>query len=75
MIDDHSVLSVRKSFNVALSTSLVHLYPDPNNVECLMGRGFAFQYARKWDEAVPSFSRVCRILTEESRERIRAQEE
>jgi hypothetical protein len=40
-----------------------------------MGRGFAFQYARKWDEAVPSFSRVCRILTEESRERIRAQEE
>lgn len=85
-------LSVRKSFNVALSTSLVHLYPpkhhtravrilddiltqDPNHVECLMGRGFIFQYARKWHEAASCFTRVCGILTEESRERIRAHEE
>ncbi|KAI9449401.1 TPR-like protein [Lactarius psammicola] len=83
---------VRKSFNVALSTSLVHLYPpkhhtravriledvltqDPNNVDCLMGRGFVFQYARKWLEAASCFSRVCDILPEERHERIRAQEE
>ncbi|KAI9442528.1 TPR-like protein [Lactarius indigo] len=83
---------VRKTFNVALSTSLVHLYPpkhhtravriledvliqDPNNVDCLMGRGFVFQYAVKWLEAASCFSRVCGILPEERRERIRAQEE
>jgi superkiller protein 3 len=40
-----------------------------------MSRGFVFQYARKWDEAASCFSRVCGILTEEHRERIRAQEE
>lgn len=84
--------SVRISFNVALSTSLVHLYPpkhhtraariledvltqDPNNVDCLMGRGFVFQYAGKWPEAASCFSRVCDILPEERRERLRAQEE
>ncbi|KAH9083896.1 TPR-like protein [Lactarius deliciosus] len=83
---------VRKSFNVALSTSLVHLYPpkhhtravriledvltqDPNHVDCLMGRGFVFQYATKWLEAASCFSRVCGTLPEERRERIRAQEE
>ncbi|KAH9058809.1 TPR-like protein [Lactarius vividus] len=83
---------VRKSFNVTLSTSLVHLYPpkhhtravriledvltqDPNHVDCLMGRGFVFQYAVKWLEAASCFSRVCGTLPEERRERIRAQEE
>ncbi|KAF8270248.1 TPR-like protein [Lactarius quietus] len=85
------LILVRKSFNVALSTSLVHLYPpkyhtravriledvltqDPNNVECLMGRGFVFQFSSKWLEAASCFSRVCG-LPEERREKIRAQEE
>jgi superkiller protein 3 len=40
-----------------------------------MGRGFVFQCAGKWLEAASCFSRVCGILPQERRERIRAQEE
>lgn len=40
-----------------------------------MGRGFVYQYAGKWLEAASCFSRVCSILPEERREKIRALEE
>jgi superkiller protein 3 len=84
--------SVKKAFNVALATSLVHLYPpkhhtralrilddvlsgDPNNVNCLMGRGYVLQRAGKWLEAASCFSRVSDDHPEETRGSIRAQEE
>ena len=87
-----TLFSVRKAFNVALATSLVHLYPpkyhtralriledvlseDPNNVNCLMGRGYVFQRAGKWLEAASCFSRVSDGHLEETRDSIRAQEE
>ena len=87
-----TLFSVRKAFNVALATSLVHLYPpkhhtralriledvlseDPNNVNCLMGRGYVLQSAGKWLEAASCFSRVSDSHTEETRDIIRAQEE
>ncbi|KAI9511143.1 TPR-like protein, partial [Russula earlei] len=83
---------VRKAFNVALATSLVHLYPpkhhtralriledvlseDPNNVNCLMGRGYVLQRAGMWLEAGSCFSRVSDTVLEKSRDAIRAQEE
>src|SRR6266403_5195215 len=87
-----ALFSVRKAFNVALATSLVHLYPpthhtralriledvlseDPNNVNCLMGRGYILQRAGKWAEAASCFSRVPDGHPEETRDSIRAQEE
>ncbi|KAI0305418.1 TPR-like protein [Multifurca ochricompacta] len=86
------LINVRKVFNVALATSLVHLYPpkhhtralrileevlsqDPSNVDCLMGRGYVFQRAGRWREAASCFSRVSDVLPEETRGRLRAQEE
>lgn len=92
-VDTGSELTlVRKAFNVALATSLVHLYPpkhhtralriledvlseDPNNVNCLMGRGYVLQRAGKWLEAASCFSRVSDSQLEEIRDSIRAQEE
>jgi superkiller protein 3 len=87
-----TLFSVRKAFNVALATSLVHLYPpkhhtralriledvlseDPNNVNCLMSRGYVLQRAGKWLEAASCFSRVSDSHTEDTRDCIRAQEE
>ncbi len=87
-----TLFSVRKAFNVALATSLIHLYPpkhhiralriledvlseDPDNVNCLMGRGYVLQRAGKWLEAASCFSRVPDCHPEENRDSIRAQEE
>src|SRR5216684_5176105 len=86
------LLSVRKAFNVALATSLIHLYPpkhhtralriledvlseDPDNVNCLMGRGYVLQRAGKWREAASCFSRASDVHPEGIRDNIRAQEE
>ena len=87
-----TLFSVRKAFNVALATSLIHLYPpkhhtralriledvlseDPDNVNCLMGRGYVLQRAGKWREAASCFSRASDVHPEGIRDNIRAQEE
>ena len=51
------------------------LSEDPNNVNCLMGRGYVLQRAGKWVEAATCFSQVSHGHPEESRDTIRAQEE
>jgi len=51
------------------------LSEDPNNVNCLMGRGYVLQRAGKWLEAASCFSRVSDGHPEETRDCIRAQEE
>ncbi|KAI0268796.1 TPR-like protein [Gloeopeniophorella convolvens] len=51
------------------------LSQDPAHVDCLMGRGYVFQHAENWLEAASCFSRVLDALSENTRTRIRAQEE
>src|SRR6266581_7676981 len=51
------------------------LSEDPNNLNCLMGRGYVLQRAGKWLEAASCFSRISDSHMEETRDSIRAQEE
>ncbi|TFY67241.1 hypothetical protein EVJ58_g1753 [Rhodofomes roseus] len=41
------------------------LAKDPNNVPCLMGRGYILEYADKWQEAEQLFSKVAQLLPED----------
>ncbi|GBE81379.1 Superkiller protein [Sparassis crispa] len=51
------------------------LSQDPDNVPCLMGRGFVLQRAEKWAEAGELFNRVAHLIPDDRNHGIRAKEE
>ena len=51
------------------------LQEDGNNVQCLMGRGYIMQAARKWEDAARSFQQVASLLPDDLHEGLRAREE
>jgi len=51
------------------------LSQSPDNVTCLMGRGYVLQEAKRWAEAWPLFSRVEGLLPGDVMEGLRAKEE
>lgn len=51
------------------------LEEDPDNIRCLMGRGYILQHEKKWNDAATSFSKVVDLLPEDLEDGIRAEEE
>ncbi|KZT27982.1 TPR-like protein [Neolentinus lepideus HHB14362 ss-1] len=51
------------------------LSQDPNNVACLMGRGYVLQNAGKWAEATDFFKRAVTCATRDPDTHVRAMEE
>lgn len=51
------------------------LSQSPDNVPCLMGRGYILQAIKKWEEAGALFSRVDSLLPDDIDEGLRAREE
>ncbi|KAH8093923.1 TPR-like protein [Cristinia sonorae] len=51
------------------------LAEDPDNIRCLMGRGYILQYSNKWGEAKVVFDKVASLLPGDLDDGIRAQEE
>ncbi|KZT68315.1 TPR-like protein [Daedalea quercina L-15889] len=51
------------------------LAKEPDNVLCLMGRGYILEYANKWQEADEIFSKVAQLLPDDLDHGIRAKEE
>lgn len=58
----------------ALGIIDVVLAKDPDNVPCLMGRGYILEYAGKW-EAEALFSKVAQLLPDDTDYVLRAREE
>ena len=51
------------------------LAKDPDNVPCLMGRGYVLEYVGKWQEAEELFAKVARLLPDDLDRGLRAREE
>ncbi|OCH91806.1 TPR-like protein [Obba rivulosa] len=51
------------------------LEQDPENIPCLMGRGYIMQFARKWDEARKLFRKVADLIPDDLDTGLRAKEE
>ncbi|KAA1474268.1 superkiller protein 3 [Dentipellis sp. KUC8613] len=51
------------------------LQQDPDNVQCLMGRGYILEHSCTWSEASNYFIRVIELLSEDTDDAIRAKEE
>ncbi|OAX37205.1 superkiller protein 3 [Rhizopogon vinicolor AM-OR11-026] len=51
------------------------LKQDPTNVDGLMGKGYVFQYAEKWEDAEKLFSQAAKQVSEDMDKGLQAEEE
>lgn len=51
------------------------LSEEPDNIACLMSRGYVMQRAHKWDEAAACFHRVAELAPDDVVDGLRAREE
>lgn len=51
------------------------LKQDPTNVDGLIGKGYVFQYAEKWEDAEKLFSQAAKQLPEDTDKGLQAKEE